>query len=176
MRALENQSAFSNFIPTFAFTKIKQKKTTAEEIFRDVPAYPTFPGPRGSEYTLVRALFRQRRTRLRRALLSQKITYKGILANPTFPKSQGFKYHRNLMLSRLCSEWEEVGHIKLNHQETTIGNFLCILCSACPPSAGMGRGGERADKTPARLGRTPKQRKKPTRKTTSVNPNIWAGN
>ena len=45
------------------------------------------------------------------------IAYEDIPANPTFPEPQGSKYHRGFMLSLLCSEWEEVGHIKLNHRE-----------------------------------------------------------
>ena len=38
-----------------------------------------------------------------------------MLANPTFPTME---YHRGSVLSLLCSEWEEVGHTGLNHQQT----------------------------------------------------------
>jgi len=52
-----------------------------------------------------------------------KIAGMGNLANPTFPKRQALKYHRGFALSLLCSEWEEVVHAKLNHQETPASNF-----------------------------------------------------
>ena len=37
-----------------------------------------------------------------------------MLANPTFPANE---YHRSITLSLLCSEWEEVGHATLDHQQ-----------------------------------------------------------
>ena len=36
------------------------------------------------------------------------------------------KYHRDSAISLLCSEWEEVGHTELDHQETTKENLLWL--------------------------------------------------
>ena len=43
-----------------------------------------------------------------------------MLAYSTFPANE---YHRACVISLLCSEWEEVGHARLNHQGITKGNF-----------------------------------------------------
>ena len=33
-----------------------------------------------------------------------------------FPQNRGNEYHRMLVLSLLCSEWEEVGHTRIKHR------------------------------------------------------------
>lgn len=40
-------------------------------------------------------------------------------AHPTFPTASG-KYHGIGTLSLLCSEWEEVGHVRIEHQQLKI--------------------------------------------------------
>ena len=40
-----------------------------------------------------------------------------------FPEGRGPKYHRIKMLSLLCSEWEEVGHILMKHRQLKIFSF-----------------------------------------------------
>jgi len=47
-----------------------------------------------------------------------------MLANPTFPANE---YHRSSTLSLLCSEWEEVGHVILDHQQMKCFFLLNIL-------------------------------------------------
>ena len=42
------------------------------------------------------------------------IIYTDISAKPTFAQTD---YHRRATLSLLCSKWEEVVHIVLNHRE-----------------------------------------------------------
>ncbi|OHA08490.1 MAG: hypothetical protein A3B37_00090 [Candidatus Sungbacteria bacterium RIFCSPLOWO2_01_FULL_59_16] len=41
-----------------------------------------------------------------------------MLAYSTFPGPQGSEYHRVHVLSRLCSEWEKVGHTWIKDQQT----------------------------------------------------------
>ena len=41
-----------------------------------------------------------------------------------FPHRRTRKYHRNLALLLPSSEWDRVGHAKLNHQEIDTGNFF----------------------------------------------------
>ena len=51
----------------------------------------------------------------------------GMPAYPTFPRTQGPKYHRVCALSLLCSEWEEVGHTQIKHRQTAHMVRLFIL-------------------------------------------------
>ena len=90
-----------------------------------MPAYPTFPKAQGSDVSRLRF----------------KNFY--MLAYPTFPKPQGSKYHRISALSLLCSEWEEVGHTLIKHQQIKNfeylhfsaggGRFLTALMTPCSP-------------------------------------------
>ena len=46
-----------------------------------------------------------------------------ILANPTFSTPMR-KYHQIIRLSLLCSEWKEVVHLTMNHQDIKAQTFL----------------------------------------------------
>lgn len=79
---------------------------------------------------------------------NKKIAESGIPANPTFPESQGFKYHRGVLLLLLSSEWDQVGHNKLNYQEAAFRNFIMAQTSrttgtATVMNAGAGTLGRR---------------------------------
>jgi len=50
--------------------------------------------------------------------LTKNTIASGMPAYPTFPGTQGPKYHRVCALSLLCSEWEEVEHTQTKHRQT----------------------------------------------------------
>lgn len=52
----------------------------------------------------------------------KKGSYEWFPGEAYFPKARRPKYHQHLAISLLCSEWEEVGHTRLNHQETAHNN------------------------------------------------------
>lgn len=47
-----------------------------------------------------------------------------------FPDSRRNKYHRPATLALLCSEWEEVGHVAIKHQQTQRLFFPRTFCGS----------------------------------------------